>query len=354
MTDRTDLRHAAAEPSLEGRPRGDAWRDLQSDGVLWEGQAAIAGAGADLPVRLIITTSRIALARGGEVVLDVPRLWLRPAPELRRDGLIALHVLESGAPYGTPPETLELRMRDGRSVSSHLVAMLAGAAGRRQLPDLDLLPPRSRPAFSDDDEPAARPEPRRTPRHAAPRPRWDDDESRPPATIPASSPRPQPVPDPAALVIAAEEGRPVYRPSPPPTASGPGRNWNLPLQEYVVPRSQRRPRWGWTVKLGGLVGLLGLAAALGSGRIASPLDAVSIGGGEPGAKPTEVSVVTSSQAPDDVAAAGASEPGGIGGPFSSALMAGEPGSAPAAPLLQVAEGSTETWTEPTAAAPAPA
>lgn len=359
MNDRTDHRDPGSDAPLVGRPRGEGWRDLQSDGVVWEGQVFIVGDGSDLAARLIVTTRRIAFARGGEVILDIPRLWLRPAPELRRDGSVAMHILEPGSPYGTPPETLDLTMRDGSSVASHLVAMLSGTAGRRALPDLDLISPRSKPLFPDarprDD---VRAEPRRTPRHAAPSPRWaeDADPSAPTLpTMPPSGPRRAPVPSPAAMVVAAEESKPVHRPSSPPTASGPGRNWNLPMQEYVVPRGQRRHRWNWTVKLGGLVGLLAVAAALGSGRIGSPLGGLDIAGNAPTPLPTAASIVTSSQGPADIADASSSEPSGIGGSTSASLLASEPGNAPlAAPPLQVQEGSTETWAEPTAAAPAPA
>jgi hypothetical protein len=363
MIDHSDHRAAAGDVPIVGRPRGEGWRSLQSDGVLWEGQVFIVGEGADIPARMIVTTSRVAFASGGEVVLEIPRLWLRPAPELLRDGSVAIHILEPGSPYGAPPETLDLAMRDGSDAASHLVAMLSGTAGRRSLPDLDLLAPRTRPVFPESERRAAAPsESSRAPRHAAPLPRWEEDpptrpahpQTMPPST-PPSAPRPAPAPSPAAMVVAAEEGKPIRRPAAPPTASGPARNWNLPMQEYVVPRSQRRARWGWTVKLGGLVGLLALAAALGSGRIGTPLDGLDLSASAPTPFPTASTSVTTAEGPAGIASEPGAEPSGIGGATSASLLATEPGNAPlAAPPLQVEEGSTETWTEPTAAAPAPA
>ena len=110
-----------------GRPRGAAWRALQADGIVWEGQAALVGGGADLPVRLIVTLRRVALARDGEVVLDAQRAWLRPAPVLLGDGILALSV----APDGTgAAETLHLRIADGRPAASHLASLLAPNGAR--------------------------------------------------------------------------------------------------------------------------------------------------------------------------------------------------------------------------------
>ncbi|MGI9252415.1 MAG: hypothetical protein ACR2J8_01605 [Thermomicrobiales bacterium] len=355
MTDRYDHQDPGSDVPLVGRPRGESWRDLQADGVVWEGQVFIVGDGADLAARLIVTTSRVAFARGGEVVLDMPRAWLRPAPEMLKGGTVAFHVMEPDAGYGAPPETFELRMRDGATAGSHMVAMLAGTAGRRSLPDLDAMLPASRPVF-----PEA--EPRRAPRPAAPAPRWADTapELTPVAPSLPATPRIQVPPSPAAMVIAAEEGSGVYRLSSAPTASGPGRNWNLPMQEYVVPRSHRRPRWGWTARIGGLVGLLAVAAALGSGRISSPLEALHLGDLNPAPVPTAVTNVSGAVVPDTAVSSESAqqqpdEPSGIGGPTSSTMSSIAPSNAPvAAPLMQVAEGSTETWTEPTAAPPAPA
>ena len=63
-----------------GRPRGAAWRSLQADGVVWEGQVVLVGADVDLAARMIVTHRRVAFVRGGEIVLEIPRDWLRPEP----------------------------------------------------------------------------------------------------------------------------------------------------------------------------------------------------------------------------------------------------------------------------------
>src|SRR5690606_33987920 len=104
---------------LVGRPRGAAWRSLQAEGILWEGQVFLVGGEADLAARAIVTPRRLVFARGGEIALDVPRVWLRPAPFLRRNGAVVLNISPPGARYGEPPETLVVRMRDGHPAAGH-------------------------------------------------------------------------------------------------------------------------------------------------------------------------------------------------------------------------------------------
>nr|MBA3416729.1 hypothetical protein [Chloroflexia bacterium] len=89
-----------ATTPLVGRPRGAAWRALQADGVVWEGQVFLVGGDVDLAARMIVTHRRLAFARGGEVVLDLGRPWLRPAPYLRRDGSVLVSIVPPGARYG--------------------------------------------------------------------------------------------------------------------------------------------------------------------------------------------------------------------------------------------------------------
>ena len=43
-----------------GRPRGSAWRKLQDEGVIWEGQVLIPGDEVDLAALLIVTEERLA------------------------------------------------------------------------------------------------------------------------------------------------------------------------------------------------------------------------------------------------------------------------------------------------------
>src|SRR5689334_22123451 len=72
MPDRDDLRTNPRETPLVGRPRGAAWRTLQADGVVWEGQVFLVGDDVDLAARMIVTHRSVAFARGGAVVLDIP------------------------------------------------------------------------------------------------------------------------------------------------------------------------------------------------------------------------------------------------------------------------------------------
>ena len=61
---------------IVGRPRGNAWRVLQADGIEWEGQVYLIGDEIDLAMRLIVTRKRIAFARGGGIALEVDRVSL--------------------------------------------------------------------------------------------------------------------------------------------------------------------------------------------------------------------------------------------------------------------------------------
>jgi hypothetical protein len=149
MQDQDDVIVPHSTAPLVGRPRGAAWRALQADGVVWEGQVFLVGGDIDLAARMIVTHRRVAFARGGEVVLDIARPWLRPAPYLRRDGSVLLSIAPPGARYGEPPETVVLRMREGQPAAGHLVAMLAGSGARRVPADLDALEAIIRPALPD-------------------------------------------------------------------------------------------------------------------------------------------------------------------------------------------------------------
>ena len=80
------------EAPTVGRPRGALWRSLQADGVVWEGQVLLVGGDVDLAARMIVTHRRVVFVRGGEVVLEIPRGWLRQEPVLRRDGVLDIFV----------------------------------------------------------------------------------------------------------------------------------------------------------------------------------------------------------------------------------------------------------------------
>lgn len=272
---------------LVGRPRGAAWRTLQADGVVWEGQAVLVGGDTDLATRMIVTHRRVVFARGGGIVLDLAREWLRPAPVLHRDGSIQLSITAPGAGYGEQPETITLRMRDGHPAAGQVIAMLAGSGARRIVPEAisggdyvrGLLPPlpdarrliaRGNQVRLTDPEPAASDLP------LIPS-RLDDE-------LPFGSlefqPRQALPPLPAAMSRSMssqappERDRdPVVRPAPPPLAMTRDRAWNLePAHQSIhqlLPRGTRRRR-GWIFRLGGLVVLLGFSALLGADRIPLP------------------------------------------------------------------------------------
>jgi hypothetical protein len=106
---------------IVSRPRGSAWRQLQAEGILWEGQILVAGGGTDLAALLIVTNDRLALVRGGVVALDIRHDWLYAPPALRRTGTIGLQVLTPGQRL---PESLTFVVREGRLAAAELVDVL--------------------------------------------------------------------------------------------------------------------------------------------------------------------------------------------------------------------------------------
>lgn len=108
---------------IVGRPRGNAWRVLQADGIEWEGQIYLIGDEIDLAMRLIVTRKRIAFARGGGIALEIDRGWLNPPPTISRLGDVTLNV---DADNGGQPDKLRLQFRDGRVSADQLVRQLGG------------------------------------------------------------------------------------------------------------------------------------------------------------------------------------------------------------------------------------
>ena len=153
MRHRDDPDSVGQGAPLVGRPSGAAWRALQADGILWEGQVLLIGVDVDLAARLIVTEHRLAFARGGAVVLDIPRAWLQPAPALRRDDSVLLSITADGNPE---PERILLRMRDGHPATNYLLDLLVGPgraapalpsqAGPQPSGGARLLPPLPEPA----------------------------------------------------------------------------------------------------------------------------------------------------------------------------------------------------------------
>ena len=118
-----------------GRPRGAVWRSLQADGVVWEGQVLLVGDDVDLAARMIVTHRRVVFVRGGDVVLDVPRAWLRQEPVMRRGGVLDIFVSAPGSNVFDEPMTVSIRMREGHPAAGHIIAMLAPGGARRISPD---------------------------------------------------------------------------------------------------------------------------------------------------------------------------------------------------------------------------
>ncbi len=106
---------------IVGRPRGSAWRQLQSERILWEGQILVAGGDTDLAALLIVTGDRLALVRGGAVALDIKYDWLVAPPALRRTGAVGLQVQTPGQRL---PESLTFIVREGRLAAAELVDVL--------------------------------------------------------------------------------------------------------------------------------------------------------------------------------------------------------------------------------------
>lgn len=326
---------------LVGRPRGAGWRALQADGVQWEGQVLLVGADVDLAARIIVTQRRLAFARGGNVVLDVDRAWLGPLPILRPDGSIVLSV---GSEHDLEPQQIELRLRDGHPATHHLLNLLGGPGYAARARPLESRPNGPRPA-------------RILP--PLPDPDRSHQSGRGIAMVPATTTAPtSPLPvsrrDPFGSSPDDSEPlefpplEPIVRPGPPPASIGRDRDWNLPPLPGMVPRAARRRR-GWSLRLGGLVLLLALAAAVGSGRTSSLLGvqtgddptAPAVGGGPTVAAqvaPPPPTIGADDPAPTAV-------PAGIGGPADTATTV------PVTPATTTPEGPSPSPTPLPDAAP---
>jgi hypothetical protein len=252
-----------------GRPRGEAWRNLQAEGIEWEGQILIGEEEENaLSARLIITSQRLAFARGGEVVLDIERWWLKRPPYLSGSGAVNLRIQ---TPSGHR-ERLPFIARDGRLAATDIITILT--EGKAALPTAPL-----DPVFTEVPE---RPAPRRTVEE--------------PAFEPEPAPPPQEDYTYAADVIDATTLQVLDTTDFPPVtdASAPttnrdnqpngGRYSSEPitistlgnqhhrlgewtLDPIVTPSSSRRSRAGWAFRLSGLIALIALAAAFGTNRL---------------------------------------------------------------------------------------
>lgn len=254
-----------------GRPRGDAWRALVAEGIEWEGQVLLGSEDHPLSARLIITSQRLAFAKGGEVVLDIARWWLKRPPFLSGNGAVNLRI-ETGSGHR---DRLSFMARDGRPASSDIVTLLTH--GKQALPSAPLepvyteVPRRSSPARSEPEP--VEPEPRT-------KPLVDDGHIYAESVIDATT----------LQVLDTTDFPPVTETQTPSThrgsTAGAGAmagepitistlgnqthrsgDWALNPIPSLDMRSSRPSRTGWAFRLSGLVVLIALAAALGTSNM---------------------------------------------------------------------------------------
>ncbi|HWV34804.1 MAG TPA: hypothetical protein VNZ55_04175, partial [Thermomicrobiales bacterium] len=105
------------------RPTGRLWHALAAESIRWEGQVLIVGDESDLPALLVVTRERVALIANGDIALEIPRVWLRPAPQLGAENGIRMFISPDGSDESSP---LLLRARLGRGAAAEVVAVLTG------------------------------------------------------------------------------------------------------------------------------------------------------------------------------------------------------------------------------------
>lgn len=106
------------------RPALKIWQSLESERVRWEGQVFIVGQEGDLPALLVITGKRLALIANGEIALEFPLAWMRPAPKLMAENGVRLCISPNGeSQIGQP---MLLRARSGRAAANEIAAVLTG------------------------------------------------------------------------------------------------------------------------------------------------------------------------------------------------------------------------------------
>jgi hypothetical protein len=115
-------RRAPSLPEVP-RPSSRIWQPLEAESICWEGQVLVVG-GNDLPALLVVTRERLAIISNGQIALEVPRDWLRPAAELAAENGIRLFI--SPEENLSKPEPMLLRARAGRGAAAELIAVLTG------------------------------------------------------------------------------------------------------------------------------------------------------------------------------------------------------------------------------------
>jgi endonuclease YncB( thermonuclease family) len=237
-----------------GRPRGALWRSLQADGVVWEGQVLLVGGDVDLAARMIVTHRRVVFVRGGEVVLEVPRGWLRQEPVLRRDGVLEIFVSTPESNPFDEPMKVPLRMREGHPAAGHIIAMLAPGGVRRISPDTlsgieRAREASTRPTSSESFWAGLDTVPSETPRREEPLLRTSSDAE---------------MADHHLLGLVEPKEKLIRVSSNMPRAHGDANGFPI---MGIAPRDQRKSPWGLFLRLAALTILLATAAALGAGRV---------------------------------------------------------------------------------------
>ncbi len=303
------------EAPTVGRPRGALWRSLQADGVVWEGQVLLVGGDVDLAARMIVTHRRVVFVRGGDVVLDIPRGWLRQEPVLRRDGVLEIFVTTPESNPFDEPMRVSLRMREGHPAAGHIIAMLAPGGVRRITPDTlsgieRAREASTRPTSSESFWAGLETPPSDTPRKEEPLFRTSSEAE---------------LADNHLLGLVEPQEKLIRVSSNMPRAHG--NAVGFPIMG-IVPRDQRKSPWGFFLRLAALTILLATAAALGAGRVHLSLpfpngnaNAVLTAPTEPAAPATNESDQPAAPAAETPAPASALSPDemtavaiGVGGP----------------------------------------
>jgi endonuclease YncB( thermonuclease family) len=339
------------EAPTVGRPRGALWRSLQADGVVWEGQVLLVGGDVDLAARMIVTHRRVVFVRGGDVVLEIPRGWLRQEPVLRRDGVLEIFVTTPESNPFDEPMRVALRMREGHPAAGHIIAMLAPGGVRRIKPDTLSGIERAREAST---------------RPTSSESFWAGLET--PASTLGDTPRKEEplfrtsneaeLADNHLLGLVEPQEKLIRVSSNMPRAHGNASGFPI---TGIVPRDQRKSPWGLFLRLAALTILLATAAALGAGRVhlslpipsgdtnavlTAPTETAAPAtneSDEPGA-PAETPAPASALTPDEMTAVAI----GVGGPESL-----ESEEAPAQDIVIPTPAVTDSAAAPAETAQAP-
>jgi endonuclease YncB( thermonuclease family) len=253
-----------------GRPRGAAWRALQAEGVEWEAQVLIGDGEKTLSARLIVTSERLAFARGGDVVLDIARWWLKQPPFLSGNGTINLRI-ETGNGHR---DRMQFAARDGRQVATDFVALMTH--GKQALlepedePQFTRVPERKRSVMPPD----RALEPERPAVVRAVEHKYSSDvidaatlEVLDPTDFPPLTEAATPTTN---LRNAPDGGRGSSEPITISTLANQSHRsgeWSLSPIPSMMQNSGKLSRAGWAFRLSGLLLLIALAAAFGTDRL---------------------------------------------------------------------------------------